>query len=154
MRCPLIQRADIGAAEGDHAADVFRLAGAAQGGDAADHLVNLFVVADAPASEVGSDGTGGHHVGADFASPQLFRQVTGQYLGGCFGGTVSRGARHGDARQPRTDVDDPAAVVQKRQGFLRQEIDPLKVDIDDFIEGCFAGFGDREYSAVPALLIR
>jgi len=111
----------------DHRPDVVWQAGAAEGGHVREQLVDVRVVADAAAAEIGLDRTGRHRVDRDAAPAQLLCHVAGEHLDRALHARIGGVAGKGRAGQAGGQVHDAPAVRNQRQQRLHQEVDPLEV---------------------------
>ena len=81
----------------DHRADIVGQAGPAQRRQIGNMLVDLRIVANHAAAEIGRDGAWRNDVDGDPARPEFFRHVLGEHFDSCLHRSVRGAARHDDA---------------------------------------------------------
>ncbi|EEF93629.1 hypothetical protein CATMIT_01739, partial [Catenibacterium mitsuokai DSM 15897] len=126
----------------DQRPDVLGFAGAAERRMRGDHRVDLRIVADHAAAEVGLDRAGRERVGDDAALAEFAGEITGEHFDAALHHRVGRTARQRETGQPAGQVEDAAAVGEHGQQRLGQEIRRLQMHRDQMVELRRGGLGD------------
>ena len=119
-----------------HRADVIWQTSTPEGGHVRNTLVQVWIVANDAAAEIGGDGTRSDGVDGDPPRPRLLGQAAGENLDRALHRGIGGAWRDGDARKARRDSHDPATVVDQRKELLRQEEHALEVDIIEAVQFC------------------
>lgn len=109
--------------------------------------VQLFVVADLAAAEVGLDRARRHRIHGDTSRAQLLGSIAREHFDRSLHRGIRRAAWIREAGQAARDIDDPTAVGQQRQPPLGQEKRPFELHVHQLVELFFGGFGERRVRA-------
>ncbi len=142
----------FGEEAGDHEADVIGKADATEGGEFGEGFVELGIVTDPAAAEIGLDGTGGDGIDGDAAPPEFLRHVNGEDFDGTFHGGIDRVAGIGKAGEPGGDIHDAATIGDEGKERLGEEENAFEVDVHKPVELRFGRLLDRRVIAVAGIV--
>lgn len=133
----------LGTEEGHYPTYIFSHAYTAQCGEGGHLFIQFLIVSYTASVKICCNGAGGNHIRFYFSCTQFCRQVAGKDFHCAFERAIGGSTGEGYPCQSGGDIDNATSIIQERQGFLGEEINPFEMHVHQFVEQGFAGFGDQ-----------